>query len=168
MDKIKIFLYALFAIILFALADYFGYGLIGRDMSYDADGNMTLVNAYRIAQMGVLLLITVFFMRRWNFRAGVCFFVMWWTGVADLAYYGWFDLLKIYSPEYAGKAFILEVMGDTVTWLFFSPAGLLTALIHQRWDNALTGGVILVQAGIGAAIAAGLSVVSYEKKREDF
>ena len=135
-------LYSFCGIILFSLYDYFGFHISHRKGWED----FTAVNPYRISQLIIQLLITasLYFFSGW--LAALCFNILWWTWWADLLFYFWFDMLKFFGYPRSPGGFREQVLGNKVTWAYWTAWGLLR-IKHK--DTVMKKHEIFLQAALG-------------------
>lgn len=132
---------ALIAAFVFALFDYFGYSISVKKGWVDYN----LINPYRIVQtivQGIINLI-LFIYFGWFYVIG--FTLLWWTWNCDLLFYLIYDTLGIFGPR---TAFKTEVLGNLVSWAWWTPLGLL---FYKKTD-VIKWPALLSQALIGLII----------------
>jgi hypothetical protein len=130
-------------IIIFSLYDYFGFHISHKKGWED----FTPVNPYRISQFIVQVFITLFLLFLYGWFSALAFNILWWTWWADLLFYFWYDVLRIFGYPRKPGGFKEQVMGNKVTWAYWTPWGLLR--IKHR-DTVMTRKEIFIQAISGA------------------
>lgn len=111
----------LIAIIVFGLFDYFGFHVSLKKGWADFE----IVNPYRIVQLVVQLIISLFLFYYFGWLAMLSFNILWWTWWADLLFYFFYDTLRLFGYPRSPGGFKEQVMGNKVTWAFWTPLGLL-------------------------------------------
>jgi hypothetical protein len=132
---------AFIAIVLFGMYDYIGFNTIKN------------VTVYRISQYVVQTLLTIGCWYYGNWNTAVAFLILWWTFVGDLIYYFFYDVFKIFHKGYAGHAFDNEVLGNFVTWAWWTPYGLYNTFKRNSKKIPINGKILILQAIVGVAVA---------------
>ena len=139
-------------LLLFAAFDYVGFNVFGREHR----------TPYRVVQLLFQAALCYFGGTALGWSAVAAFMVMWWTWLADFLYYFMFDVWpRSYVPWYAGRAFKEEVLGDKVTWAFWTPYGLLRYVLSGGTagrDVPIRGHELIFQGILGVAVALAISL----------
>ena len=130
-------------IILFSLYDYFGFHISHKKGWED----FTLLNPYRISQFIVQIIITISLYILFGWFSALAFNILWWTWWADLLFYFWYDLLRVFGYPRKSGGFKEQVLGNKVTWAYWTPWGLMR---FKNKHTIMTWKEIFVQAVIGA------------------
>jgi len=138
-------LYILAFTVFFSFFDYIGY----NESVKHGWVNEKFINPYRIVQgsVQIILLALAWYFIGWIVSLG--FFLLWWTWNCDLIYYFLHDTLKIYLPT---GAFKREVMGNQVTWAWWTPYGLYLWVESGTKGEVINGSTLLWQSWIGILI----------------
>lgn len=125
-------------VILFAFFDYIGFNTIGK-------WNKVFYRALQYIFQGVI----VWFL--WSFDSfgtALWFLFLWWVWIADLIYYLFFDILRWFGDR-SGTAFRNEVLGNLVTWAWWTPAGLIQWAITKQRNLPIKAWILCSQALAG-------------------
>jgi hypothetical protein len=136
-------------IIIFSLYDYFGFHISYKKGWED----FSPVNRYRVSQFVVQIIITLFLFLSYGWFSALAFNILWWTWWADLLFYFWYDLLKIYGYPRKPGGFREQVLGNKVTWAYWTAWGLIS---RKRNGEIITSKALFVQAGIGLGVVVAL------------
>lgn len=132
-------------IIIFSLYDYFGFHISYKKGWED----FTPINPYRISQSIIQLIITAILLIFFGWLSALTFNILWWTWWADLLFYLWYDLLRVFGYPRKPRGFREQVMGNKVTWAYWTAWGILR-LKHKH--EIMTWKEIFFQAIIGLII----------------
>lgn len=130
------------AIIIFGLFDYFGFHISLRKGWAD----FGFINPYRIAQLFVQISLSLVLLMLFGWVAVISFNILWWTWWADLIFYFFYDTLRIFGYPRSPGGFKEQVMGNKVTWAFWTPLGLLK---HKGKHNVITWKELFIQSIFG-------------------
>jgi len=147
-------LFVLGATVLFGGIDYLGYNLTRHDA--------TLRPMYRVFQVITQILISRYLFEKVGLPSTVAFNLIWWTFGADLAYYGFAEILNP-AASWDSKGlwerrgdFSNSVLGNHTTWAWWTPIGITRGM---KRDAAIAGDTLLAQAFLGAVIGFSFSIV---------
>ena len=132
-------------ILIFSLYDYFGFHISHKKGWED----FSLINPYRISQLTVQIIITVFLFIYYGWFSALAFNILWWTWWADLLFYFWYDLLRIFGYPRKPGGFKEQVMGNKVTWAYWTALGFIR---RKHKHTVMTMKEIFIQAVIGLII----------------
>lgn len=132
-------------IIIFSLYDYFGFHISHKKGWED----FTFLNPYRVSQITVQIIITAALYIITGWFSALAFNILWWTWWADLLFYFWYDIIKIFGYPRKPGGFKEQVLGNKVTWAFWTAWGLMR---FKQKDVVMTSTEIFAQAGIGMLI----------------
>jgi hypothetical protein len=132
-------------IIVFSLYDYFAFHISHKRGWED----FKMVNPYRISQFIVHVTITLILIYIYGWFSAIAFNILWWTWWADLLFYFWYDFLKLFGYPRKPGGFREQVLGNKVTWAYWTAWGLLR---FKHRDTVMKGSEIFVQAGSGIII----------------
>jgi len=132
-------------IIIFSLYDYFGFHISHKKGWED----FTPINPYRISQLIVQLIITAFLFIFYGWFSALAFNILWWTWWADLLFYLWYDLLRVFGYPRKPGGFKEQVIGNKVTWAYWTAWGFLR---RKHKHTVMTRKEIFVQALIGLIV----------------
>jgi hypothetical protein len=141
-------------IIIFSLYDYFGFHISHRKGWED----FTPVNPYRITQFIVQVIITAGLYFFFGWFSVIAFNILWWTWWADLLFYFWYDYLKLFGYPRKPGGFKEQVMGNKVTWAYWTAWGLLR---FKHKNTVMKRNEIFIQAGAGIIIVIILNIIIY-------
>jgi hypothetical protein len=141
-------------IIIFSLYDYFGFHISHRKGWED----FTPVNPYRASQFAVQITITVLLYFFFGWFSALAFNILWWTWWADLLFYFWYDFLRVFGYPRKPGGFREQVMGNRVTWAYWTAWGLLR---FKHKDTVMKRNEIFIQAAAGLFIIILLYVLLY-------
>jgi hypothetical protein len=132
-------------IIVFSLYDYFGFH-ISHKQGWE---NFKPLNRYRFSQFAVQMVISacLYFAAGWF--SVFAFNLLWWTWWADLLFYFWYDVLKVFGYPRSPGGFKEQVLGNKVTWAYWTAWGLLR---FKHKDTVMTKNEIFVQAVTGLIV----------------
>ncbi len=131
------------ASVAFSLFDYVGFNIARKH------GKVGLYRPFQIAtQAGLTFLLK----EKFGWKTAGAFNALWWTFNHDLMYYGWAHLLNPGNGWDSRPAF-KGVVEDKVTWAWWTPAGLVNMLGGGSMRDPIKGKTLLVQAGVGVAVA---------------
>ncbi len=136
---------AFIGIIIFSLYDYFGFHLSHKKGWED----FTFINPYRISQFIFQLIITISLYLSFGWFSSFAFNLLWWTWWADLLFYFWYDLLKIFGYPRTPGGFREQIIGNKVTWAYWTAWGLLR---FKHKDTIMKKNEIFLQAAAGLII----------------
>ena len=142
------FLYAALASIIFSFVDYLGYNELGRK-------GPTQLIVYRIIQT-VIQLCLVYALWCINPWAAVAFVIIWWTFLCDFLYYA-FCNMGLFGIT--GAAFTNEVMGNQVTWAWWTPYGLFKWATTRVRNSVIDGSTLILQGALGLFVALAITRV---------
>lgn len=134
--------FAALAIVFFAFFDVTLYNLVRFSTPL-------MIKVYRVFQHIVLVALAVGLMYEVSVPSGIAFLLMWWTWVADLVYYFLYDLFL------GRSAFKEEVLGDIVTWAWWTPLGLL----FVPKGETINGSWLLIQSVLGLVLSIGVCMI---------
>ena len=137
----------LIAISVFSMFDYIGFNTIGQK-------NLIL---YRITQNLFLISLAIGLYFLTGLISSICFLLLFWFWIADLIYYFFYDTLKWYGGDYAGKAFKSEVLGNNVVWSWWTPYGLIFRYFQGKKNMPISGRILILQAIVGIVIVIGVN-----------
>lgn len=140
---------AILATLVFAFFDYVGFNTIKPRWFYRILQTIVQFSIY----VGLYVIDSVW--------CSISFAILHGTFCADLAYYFFFDTIKWFGGDYAGKAYKNEVLGNLVTWAWWTPYGLITRFLVGKKDEPISGEIILDQAQLGFAIALVIGLVRF-------
>ena len=129
-------------IILFSLYDYFGFHISHKKGWED----FTILNPYRVSQFIVQAIITLMLYFIGGWFSALAFNILWWTWWADILFYFWYDMLRIFGYPRKPGGFREQVLGNKVTWAYWTIWGLLRS---KHKDTVMKKHEILIQAGVG-------------------
>lgn len=129
-------------IVIFSLYDYFGFHVSHRKGWED----FTLLNPYRISQFIFQVILTAALCFLFGWFSALAFNILWWTWWADLLFYFWYDLLRIFGYPRKSGGFKEQVIGNHVTWAYWTAWGLLR---FKHRDTVMKRNEIFIQAGAG-------------------
>jgi len=132
-------------IIMFSLYDYFGFHIAHKKGWED----FTMFNPYRFSQFIVQLTITFTLYFIYGWFSALAFNLLWWTWWADLLFYMWYDLFKIFGYPRKPGGFREQVLGNKVTWAYWTAWGLLR---FKHKDTVMKRNEIFLQAAAGLVI----------------
>lgn len=132
-------------IIVFSLYDYFGFHISCKKGWED----FTPVNKYRISQTTVQIIISLVLFFLYGWFSALAFYILWWTWWADLFFYFWYDVLRIYGYPRKPGGFREQVLGNKVTWAYWTAWGLLS---RKRNGVVIKRIALFVQAGFGLLV----------------
>ena len=142
-------LIAVLAAVLFGFGDYWGFNTLGQKH----------LVVYRIIQTASQILLAAGCWALGGHWAAFSFLMLWWCFWADLVYYACCALLKWYPAEPA-NAFEQNVMGNVVSWAWWTPYGLIRMLFGQaKKTDPINGNILIVQALIGTALAIVIQII---------
>jgi hypothetical protein len=127
----------LLCLAVFSLYDYAGYNMTRNS----PDG----LAAYRMTQIALQATLTAALAVGCSWKEAVAFNFLWWTWVADFAYYGWAHVLNVKGWENRTTNALARSPGG-ITWAWWTPVG-----IHF---GGKTGRPIPVQVLLGQSCAA--------------
>lgn len=129
----------------FSLFDYIGFNIARKSGK---------VGLYRPLQIATQAGLTFWLKEHFGWKTAGAFNALWWTFNHDLLYYGWGELLNP-GNGWDGKGNLKGLVnGDLkVTWAWWTPAGLTNMLGEGTRSDPLSGRTLLIQAGVGAAVA---------------
>lgn len=138
-------LYAFLFAIIFSIFDFFGYQYASRRGLTEG-----LLAPYRIVQGSVQILLTATCFYFFGWAAALGFFLLWWTWNCDLMYYFIYDITKLYGSG----AFKNEVLGNKVSWAWWTAYGLVDLWINGKdpktnYYRVINGSILLFQAFLG-------------------
>jgi small-conductance mechanosensitive channel len=133
---------SIIGIIIFSLYDYFGFHISHRKGWED----FTPVNPYRISQFTVQAALTIILYILYGWYSALAFNILWWTWWADLLFYLWYDLLRIFGYPRKPGGFREQVLGNKVTWAYWTAWGVLR---FKHKDTVMTKNAIFIQAFTG-------------------
>lgn len=110
------------------------------------------VGLYRPLQVTAQAGLTFLLKEKFGWKTAGAFNALWWTFNHDLLYYGWAHLLNPGNGWDSRPAF-KGVLEDKVTWAWWTPAGLVNMLGDGKMRDPIKGKTLLVQAGVGVAVA---------------
>lgn len=128
-------MYSFIAVIIFGFIDYIGYNLARK---YSA------IIAYRIIQVFIQACIAAILWKLFGVWSAASFMLLWWTFNADFVYYFFYNLNWLKIEGEAG--FRLEVLGNQVTWAWWTPIGLF---MHGGRREVILWNDLAMQAAIG-------------------
>lgn len=129
------------AIIGYGFADYVGFNRVSP------------LTVYRIFQGIGTVLIYLFLLAFGGFIPTLIFFILHFTFWCDLVYYFLYDTLKWYGGNYAGTAYKNEVLGDKVTWAWWTFYGLFTRSFRGLKSTPIAGSDLIGQAAAGLVLS---------------
>lgn len=130
-----------YSILGFALFDYIGFNLMKK---YE--------KTYRVIQVIILISISLFLWKQYNFISGISFLILWWLFVADWIYYLIDTLCNIFGFGFE-KWGIMQVFRNQVTWGTWTLFGLFrTYILSIPKSIPMTWITLLIQAIIGIVI----------------
>ena len=141
-------------IIIFSLYDYFGFHISYKKKWED----FTPLNPYRVSQFIVQVIITAILYLAYGWFSALAFNILWWTWCADLLFYFWYDFLRIFGYPRKPGGFKEQVMGNKVTWAYWTFWGLLR---FKHKDAVMTKKEIFVQAAAGIIIVYILYIILF-------
>ncbi|MBL8923283.1 MAG: hypothetical protein JNJ54_30810 [Myxococcaceae bacterium] len=131
------------ASVAFSLFDYVAFNIARK---HDK------VGLYRPLQVTAQAGLTFLLKEQFGWKTAGAFNALWWTFNHDLMYYGWAHLLNPGNGWDSRPAF-KGVLEDKVTWAWWTPAGLVNMLGDGKMRDPIKGKTLLVQAGVGVAVA---------------
>ncbi|MHB8876241.1 MAG: hypothetical protein ACYC8T_21325 [Myxococcaceae bacterium] len=131
------------ASVAFSLFDYVGFNIARKHGK---------VGLYRPLQIATQAGLTFLLKEQFGWKTAGAFNALWWTFNDDLLYYGWAHLLNPGNGWDSRPAF-KGITEDKVTWAWWTPVGLAKLLAGGKMGDPIKGKTLLVQAGVGAAIA---------------
>jgi hypothetical protein len=93
------------------------------------------------------LLITAILFIYYGWFSALAFNILWWTWWADLLFYLWYDLLRIFGYPRKPGGFREQVLGNKVTWAYWTAWGFMR---YKRKHTIMTWKEILLQSIAGA------------------
>ena len=143
------FLYAFVASLVFAFVDYVGYNVLA------VKGKPQNV-VYRVIQ-GLFGLWLAYVLWGFGPRAALGALTIYWFFIDDVLYYLYYDVLKFFKNG-AGATFKTEVLGDQVTWAWWTPFGLMRGFVEGK-GKPVPGVDLLFQAAFGLIIALAITKI---------
>jgi hypothetical protein len=114
---------------------------------------------YRIVQLvfsvGIYLLLYVLTGNWWS---SIILFILHQTFCIDFIYYLYYDSIKWYGGNYAGKAYTSEVLGDKVFWAWWTPYGLIFRLLPGKKKEPIPGRILILQGIIGFVLGLAIQI----------
>jgi len=143
-----VLLFAILAMFLFGFIDYVGYNTVRPNWFYRVLQN--------IINIGIC--VGLYFIS--GIWCTILYIILYETFCADFVYYLFYDMLKWYGGDYAGHAFKSDVLGNSVTWAWWTPYGLVKRFLVGKKYVPISGEILIEQAqfGIAIVIAIGLSI----------
>ena len=105
--------------------------------------NATDIPRYRIIQIVVQISLVTLAYLIFGWKVSTGFSILWWTWNCDLLYYLVYDMYALVFKKSTG--FKHEVLGNLVTWAWWTPAG----LIAYKKDKVIKWPVLFIQAVLG-------------------
>ena len=135
-------LYPFCGIIIFSLYDYFGFHF-SHKKGWEV---FSMLNPYRVSQSIMQLIITLLLYYLSGWFSALAFNILWWTWWADLLFYFWYDTLRIFGYPRSPGGFREQVLGNKVTWAYWTAWGLLR---FKHKDTLMKKHEIFIQAAAG-------------------
>lgn len=132
-----------FYITAFALFDYVGFNLV-------RDREKWKMDVYRAIQHAVLVTMAYHLVLILSWGAGIAFAILWWTWWADGLYYIFYDSLRWFGE---GEAWGSEVVGNRVTWAWWTPFGLWIWAVFGTRSTVSTYKELMKQLIVGMLLA---------------
>lgn len=110
------------------------------------------VGLYRPLQVAAQAGLTFLLKEKFGWKTAGAFNALWWTFNDDLLYYGWAHLLNP-GHGWDSRPGFKGVVEDKVTWAWWTPVGLVNMLGEGSMRDPIKGKTLLVQAGVGVAVA---------------
>jgi len=143
------FVWAVVALAIYALFDYFGYNAAEVHNS---------VPEYRKVQV-VFAAVLIALLWTWmNYQSVLMGVFMWWTFSADFMYYQWAKWIKKYPDEIRG--FENDVEGNKVIWAWWTPVGLAMGRAKNK-TKPIDGLILTVQMLVGVICAIIYQIIIY-------
>jgi hypothetical protein len=134
-------------IIVFSLYDYFGFHLSHKKGWED----FSIINTYRVSQFIVQAIITAILFIAGGWFSALAFNILWWTWWADLLFYLWYDMFRVFGYPRKPGGFHEQVLGNKVTWAYWTAWGLMR---FKHKDTIMKKHEIFVQAALGLVTVA--------------
>lgn len=130
------FMLTISIIILLAFLDYMVFNRV-RDIE-------KYVRYYRIFQFVLMVTISALLFKYFGYKLLISVLILFFGWWCDFIYYILFDTLRIYHKGYAGNAYRIEVLGDNVTWAWWTFYGWIHTLIYGK-DVPIKGHILNIQ-----------------------
>jgi hypothetical protein len=138
-------IYSFTGIIIFSLYDYFGFHISHKKGWED----FSALNPYRVSQIIIQVIISILLFYFSGWFSALAFNILWWTWWADLLFYFWYDTLRIFGYPRSTGGFREQVLGNKVTWAYWTMWGLLRL---KNKDIVMKKNEIFIQAAAGLII----------------
>lgn len=146
-DAMLTFCFSVVAILVFAFFDYVGFN------------NMMSVKLFRISQYLLYGFIVILLYQGFGIWSSISFAILHITFCSDILYYYFYDGLRWYGGAGAGKLYVSEVIGNKVTWAYWTPYGIVTRWIPGKKNVPINGNILIEQAAFGFLLTILIGIV---------